>query len=102
MEQAEQGRCPRCNNRAWKYVGLLVHDMRRTAVRNLRRAGVAEQVAMSISGHKTSSIFRRYDIVNNDDKVLALQQLQKAQAASSGKVVVKVPAQAAPATDKVQ
>jgi integrase len=102
VEQAEQGRCPRCKNRAWEYRGLLVHDMRRTAVRNLRRAGVAEQVAMSISGHKTSSIFRRYDIVNNDDKVLALQQLQKAQDASSGKVVVKAPVPRVQNHEKVQ
>src|SRR6266567_5707383 len=99
MEQAEQGRCPRCNNRAWKYVGLLVHDMRRTAVRNLRRAGVAEQVAMSISGHKTSSIFRRYDIVNNDDQRTALQQLQRA---TEFKVALKTSPQQQAGSTKVQ
>ena len=49
-------------------------------MRNLRRSGANEQVAMSISGHKTSATFRRYDIVCNDDKVAALAALAKAQA----------------------
>jgi integrase len=44
--------------------GALVHDMRRSAVRAFERAGVPRSVAMSIVGHKTESIYRRYAIVD--------------------------------------
>lgn len=44
--------------------GRLLHDCRRTAVRNLERAGVSRSVGMSLTGHKTKAVFRRYAIVD--------------------------------------
>ncbi len=58
------------------YRGLIFHDLRRTAARNLRRAGVAEGVIMKIGGWKTRSVFERYAIVAQSDIADAVQKLQ--------------------------
>ncbi len=44
--------------------GRLLHDFRRTAVRNLERSGVSRSAAMAMVGHETESIYRRYAIVD--------------------------------------
>jgi integrase len=55
---------------------LLFHDLRRTAARNLRRAGVAEGIIMKIGGWRTRSVFERYAIVSQSDIVDALTKLE--------------------------
>jgi len=72
--------------KVWKAVctragvpGLLFHDLRRSGVRNLRRLGVQESVAMRISGHKTRAIFERYNIVDGADLADAARRLDTKQ-----------------------
>jgi integrase len=56
--------------------GLLFHDLRRTAARNLRRAGIAEGVIMKIGGWRTGSVFERYAIISQTDIADAPRRLE--------------------------
>ena len=72
-----------------KLAGLLFHDLRRSAVRNMRLAGIAENVAMEISGHRTRSVFERYNIVSGRDIADAATKMEQRLTAALGKVTGK-------------
>ncbi|HEY1469446.1 MAG TPA: site-specific integrase [Candidatus Acidoferrum sp.] len=68
--------------------GRTPHDLRRSAARDLIRSGVPQSVAMSITGHKTDSMFRRYDITDDTDTREALRAAQLYRQKETRKVAV--------------
>lgn len=57
--------------------GIIPHDMRRSAVRNFRKAGLSVTEGMKLSGHKTDSVYRRYDIIDENDLAESMTKVQE-------------------------
>jgi len=70
--------------------GLLFHDVRRSAVRNMGRDGVSQAVAMKITGQKTDSVYRRYRIVGEQNMQQALERVQAANTRNKKRRVVPI------------
>jgi integrase len=82
--------------KAWKTAcrkagcsGMLRHDFRRTAVRNMERVGVARSVATEVTGHRSESVYRRYAIVSDAD----LQEVVRKLTGIVSGIVSDMPAQ---------
>jgi integrase len=91
--QRRTGKPVRSFRKAWRAAckaagcpGRIPHDLRRTCVRNLTRAGVTDTIAMTLTGHKTRSIFQRYDIVSEADLDTAAAKLQTLVGTISGTI----------------
>ena len=93
-----RGKPIKCLYEAWRKAcreagvsDKIPHDFRRTAVRNMVRAGIPERVAMQISGHKTRAIFDRYHIVADSDLMEAARKMEIAQTHQMVTTLVTIP-----------
>ena len=92
----EPGQPIKSFTKAWRaacaaagYPGRIFHDLRRSAVRNFVRAGIGEDVAMKLSGHKTRSMLTRYNIIADSDYAAAADKLDAAVAQPAAKTEKK-------------
>ncbi len=53
-----------------------MHDFRRTAVRNIDRRGITQAIGMKLTGHKTPSVYQRYNIISDSDLEEAAGRLE--------------------------
>jgi integrase len=70
-------KCEKCGSRKRSYKGLNPHDMRRSAAKAARAAGIPESVVMAMGGWKTAAMFRRYAIVSSADQRAAADALEQ-------------------------
>lgn len=61
------------------YAGITPHDMRRSAIRNFTKAGIDESTGMSISGHRTNAVYKRYNIIDEDLQRRSLERVEEHQ-----------------------
>jgi integrase len=85
-KQGPEKYCAKCK-RPRKYQGKLFHDLRRSAVRNMVKAGVNTQVAKQWSGHKSDSMFERYSILTTDDMREAARKTEEYRKSQREQVV---------------
>jgi integrase len=76
FDKAFETACEKAGITYGRFGGRTLHCFRRTGARNLRNAGVPENVIMQITGHKTRSMFDRYAIVNEHDVAEAMDKVQ--------------------------
>jgi integrase len=79
------------------FAGVLIHDLRRSFVRNTRQLGMAEVLIMKFTGHRTAEVFRRYNIIDDAEKRAAMLKLEEwslRQPTRSGIVAGRFPKQA--------
>jgi integrase len=67
---------------------LVPHDMRRSAIRNFRKAGLSETEGMKLSGHRTRNVYDRYNIVDDEDSRQAMRQAQEYLKHEAGRKVI--------------
>jgi integrase len=99
FHRTKRGRPLKSFRKAWQQActaagvpGRILHDFRRTAVRNLERAGIPRSVAMKMVGHKTESVYRRYAIVDEEmlrDAAVKLAARRGQSPGQSGVVVIE-------------
>jgi integrase len=85
-------KCEQCGSRKNDYRGLIPHDLRRSAAKALRRAGVAESVIMETGGWKTAAMFRRYAIKSSADQRAAVEMRERERQRARAEALPNSPA----------